>query len=214
MVYSSNVSNKNKGYGIFWFEEYTITLVFVWDIRGIYHTPCCCLRHSRNISYPLFLSAKFQEYTITPVFFLVQFQTKTCGMIYFPNVSEKTRTMVYSSNVSDKNKGNDILLECLRQKRGLWYTPQYIEESIIPLVIFWDIRGVQHNPCFCLRHSRSISYLLFLSEIFAEYTITLVFVWDMKNKGHDIFFECLTQKQGLWYTPRMCQTKTRGMIYS
>ena len=33
----------------------------------------------------------------------------------------KTRGMMYSSNVADKNKGYDILLECLRQKQGLWY---------------------------------------------------------------------------------------------
>jgi hypothetical protein len=35
-----------------------------------------------------------------------------------------------------------------------------------------------------------------------------------KNKGYDIFIECLRQKQGLWYTPRMAQTNTKGMIYS
>ena len=35
-----------------------------------------------------------------------------------------------------------------------------------------------------------------------------------KKKGNGIFLEFLTQKQGLWYTPRMSQTKTRGMIYS
>jgi hypothetical protein len=34
-----------------------------------------------------------------------------------------------------------------------------------------------------------------------------------KNKGHDIHIECLRKKQGLWYTPRMSQTKKRGMIY-
>jgi hypothetical protein len=32
--------------------------------------------------------------------------------------------MICSSNVSDKNKGYDILLENLRQKQALWYTPR------------------------------------------------------------------------------------------
>jgi hypothetical protein len=36
----------------------------------------------------------------------------------------KTRGMICSSNVSDKNKGYDILLENLRQKQALWYTPR------------------------------------------------------------------------------------------
>jgi hypothetical protein len=36
----------------------------------------------------------------------------------------KTRGMIYSSNVSLKNKGCDILPECLGQKQGLWYTPR------------------------------------------------------------------------------------------
>ena len=36
----------------------------------------------------------------------------------------KTRGMIYSSNVSDKNKGDGILLECLTQKEGLLYTPR------------------------------------------------------------------------------------------
>ena len=35
-----------------------------------------------------------------------------------------------------------------------------------------------------------------------------------KNKGYDILLECLTQKEGLLYTPRMSQTQTTGMIYS
>jgi hypothetical protein len=35
-----------------------------------------------------------------------------------------------------------------------------------------------------------------------------------ENKGYGILLECLTQKQGLWYTPRMSQTKTRGIVYS
>jgi hypothetical protein len=30
--------------------------------------------------------------------------------------------MICSSNVSDKNKGYGMLLECLRQKQGVWYT--------------------------------------------------------------------------------------------
>jgi hypothetical protein len=29
-------------------------------------------------------------------------------------------------------------------------------EWIIPLVVVWDIRGVYHALCFCLRHSRNI----------------------------------------------------------
>jgi hypothetical protein len=33
----------------------------------------------------------------------------------------KTRGMIYSSNVSDKKKGYGILLECLTEKQGLWY---------------------------------------------------------------------------------------------
>jgi hypothetical protein len=32
--------------------------------------------------------------------------------------------------------------------------------------------------------------------------------------GYDMLLECLRQKQGVWYAPRMSQTKTRGMIYS
>ena len=35
-----------------------------------------------------------------------------------------------------------------------------------------------------------------------------------KNKGYGIILECFRQKQGLWYTPRLSQTKSRGMIYS
>jgi hypothetical protein len=76
--YIPRMSDKNKGYGIIlecfrqkqglWytprlsqtksrgmiyssktFEEYIITLVFVCDIRGVHHTSCFCLRHSRSI---------------------------------------------------------------------------------------------------------------------------------------------------------------------
>ena len=36
----------------------------------------------------------------------------------------------------------------------------------------------------------------------------------LTKKGYDILLECLRQKKGLWYTPRMYQTKPRGMIYS
>jgi hypothetical protein len=124
----------------------------------------------------------------------------------------KTRGMIYSSNVSDKNKGYGILLEWLRQTQRVWYTPRIsqtktrvmvysanenFEEYILPLVFFWDIRGVYHNPCVLLRTSRSIYYPLFFSE-----------TW------YDILLEFLKQKQGLWYILRMSQTKTRGIIYS
>jgi hypothetical protein len=44
--------------------------------------------------------------------------SKTRGMIYSPNVSDKNKGMIYSSNVSEKNKGYGTLLECLRQKKG------------------------------------------------------------------------------------------------
>jgi hypothetical protein len=109
-----------------------------------------------------------------------------------------------------------MFLECLRQKQGAWYTP--FEEYIIPLFLS-DIRGVYHNPCLCLKHSRSISYTLFLSETFQEYTIPLVFVWDIrvvynktcvsdKNKGYDILLDVLRKIQGLWYTPGMSQADT------
>ena len=59
-------------------------------------------------------------------------QTKSRGMIYSSNVSDKykgygilleclrkTRGMIYSSNVSNTNRGYGILLECLRQKQGV-----------------------------------------------------------------------------------------------
>ena len=39
-------------------------------------------------------------------------------------------------------------------------------------------------------------------------------MFQTKKKGYGILFECLRQNQGLWYTPRMSQTKTRGMVYS
>ena len=45
-------------------------------------------------------------------------------MVYSSNVPDKKRGMVYSSNVSDKTKGYGILLECLRQKQEVWYTPR------------------------------------------------------------------------------------------
>ena len=77
---------------------------------------------------------------------LLEYLTKTRGMIYSSNVSlknkgcdilpeclrqkqglcytlrlshSKTRGVIYSPNVSDKNKGYGILLECLRQKQGV-----------------------------------------------------------------------------------------------
>ena len=35
-----------------------------------------------------------------------------------------------------------------------------------------------------------------------------------KNKGYDILLDVLTRTDGLWCTPRMAQTSTNGMIYS
>ena len=37
--------------------------------------------------------------------------------------------MVYSSNVSEKNKGYGILLEIIKEKQGVWYTPQSVRQK-------------------------------------------------------------------------------------
>jgi hypothetical protein len=112
--------------------------------------------------------------------------------------------MIYSSNVSEKKQWHSRnisypLLLC-----------ETFEEYIIPLGFVRDIRGVYHNPCFCVRHSKNIPFPLFVSAIFMIYSSNV----SDNNKGYDIFLECLRQKQGLWYTPRMSQTQTSGMIYS
>jgi hypothetical protein len=80
------------------------------------------------------------------------------------------------------------------------------EEYAIPLVFICDIRGEYHDTC--------------LSKNSEAYSINHVLVVEHRcviadeNKGYGILLECLTQKQGLWYTPRMSQTKTRGIVYS
>jgi hypothetical protein len=81
--------------------------------------------------------------------------------------------MLYSSNVSDKNKGDGLLLECLTQKEGLWYTPRMSQTKTTSMIY---------------SSKRSISYPLFLSETFEEYTITLVSVWDIRGVYHNQFF--------------------------
>ena len=80
MVYSSNVSDKDKGYCI---------------LRE-------CLRQKQGLWYTPRMSHKNQWLWYTPR----MSQTKTSGMIYF-------------TNVSDKNRGYRILLECFRQKQGV-----------------------------------------------------------------------------------------------
>ena len=80
--------------------------------------------------------------------------------------------MIYSSNVSDKNKGYDIFLECLRQNQGLWYIP---------------------------RMSQTKTWGMIYSRNSSEKTRVMVYSSNVsdKNKGYDILFECLRQKQGL-----------------
>ena len=110
-------------------------------------------------------------------------------MIYSSNVSHKTSVMVYSLKFYEKNKVDDILLECLTQKQGVWYTPLMSQTKIRVMVY---------------------------SSNFSEKTRGMMYSSNVshKNKVDDILLECLTQKQVVWYTPRMSQTKTRGMIYS
>jgi hypothetical protein len=84
----------------------------------------------------------------------------------------KTRVMVFSSHVSDKNKGYDILLECLRQKEGLWYTPRMSHRKTRVMVYSSNVSDTNKVMIYSLK--------------FYE-----------KHKVDDIFLECLTQKQGL-----------------
>ena len=35
-----------------------------------------------------------------------------------------------------------------------------------------------------------------------------------ENKGYDILLDVLRRAHALWYTPRMAQINTKGMIYS
>jgi hypothetical protein len=178
IVYSSNVSDKTKGYDILleclrqkqelsWtpripqtkHKGYAILLDVL--ILGVHHNPSVLVRTSRSMSYPLFLSETFEEYII-PLVFLRH--------------STKTRVMVYSSNVSDKNKRYGILLECLRQKQGLWYTHRMSQTKSRGMIYSSNVSdkykgygillecGVYHNPCFCRRHSKSIPYSFFCLE--------------------------------------------------
>jgi hypothetical protein len=53
----------------------------------------------------------------------------------------KTRGIIYSSNISEKNKGYAVLLECLRQKQGLWYTPRMFQTKTCGMIYssnVWD----------------------------------------------------------------------------
>ena len=93
MIYSSNVSDKCKDYGIL--RECLRQTKWVWYTPRMSHTKASGMMYSSNVS-------------------------QKQGLWYTPWHSTKnTRVVIYSSNVSHKNKGYDILLECLRRKQGL-----------------------------------------------------------------------------------------------
>jgi hypothetical protein len=83
----------------------------------------------------------------------------------------KTRVVVFSSHVSDKNKGYDILLECLRQKEGLWYTPR-----------------MSH------RKTRVMVYSSNVSDTNKGHDVLLEFLTH--KQGYDILVEVLRKTQG------------------
>ena len=111
MVFSSNVSDTNK--------EHDILLEYLRQKQGLCNTPRIS-QQKQVLWYTTRMS-----------------QTKTRGMVYYSNVSDKNKVydilrecfrqrqgLWYTPRMSDKKKGYDILLEFLRQKQGLWYTPR------------------------------------------------------------------------------------------
>jgi hypothetical protein len=96
----------------------------------------------------------------------------------------------------------NIRQEILSYFRRPYNTPVFIsmKNSYVFLhltfVFVWDIWGVYHTPCFCLRHSMSIPYPLFLSETFDEYTINLAFWWDIRGVYHTPCF-CLGHSRSI-----------------
>jgi hypothetical protein len=205
MIYSPNVSEISET-----FEVYIMPLVFLWDIRGTYHNSCFCLRHSRSISYPLFLSETFEEYTITLVFvwdirgvyhtpcFWVRHSRSISYPLFLSGV------MIYSSTVSDKKKGYDILLDVLRRTDGLWYTPGMAQTNTKGMIYSSNVS--HKNKCYgilleCLRQRQGVWYTSQMSQTKTRCMIYSANVSD-KDKGYGILLECLTKK-GVWYTTWM-----------
>ena len=119
MVFSSNISDTNKGHDILLEylrqkQGYVILLEYLsqnkgYDILrdvlrrtdGLWYTPRMAQTNAKGMTYSSNVSHKNKV------------------MINSSNVSDKSRSMIYSSNVSDKNTGYGILLACLRQKQGV-----------------------------------------------------------------------------------------------
>ena len=89
MVYSSNVSHKNKGYGIL--------PKCLRQTQGLWYTPRMSQTKTTGMIYSSNVSQK-QGLWYTPR----MSQTETRGKIYSSNASDKTSVMVYSANFLDK----------------------------------------------------------------------------------------------------------------
>ena len=73
----------------------------------------------------------------------------------------KTRGMIYSSNVSDKNKGDGLLLECLTQKEGLWYTPRMSQTKTTGMIYSSNVsqkQGLLYTPRMSQTETRGMIY--------------------------------------------------------
>jgi hypothetical protein len=97
--------------------------------------------------------------------------------------------MIYSLKFYEKYKVDDIFLESLKQKQWLWYSPRISQTQ-----------------------TRGMTYSSNISDKNKGYVILLEYL--SQTKGYDILRDVLRRTDGLWYTPRMAQTNTKGMTYS
>ena len=85
---------------------------------------------------------------------------KKQGLWYTPRMSQtKTRGMLYSSNVSDKNKGDGLLLQCLTQKQGLWYARRMSQTKTTGMIYSSNVSDKNKGYGIlleCLTHKQAV----------------------------------------------------------
>ena len=78
----------------------------------------------------------------------------------------KTRVMVYSSNVSEKNKDYGILLECLRQKQELLYTPRMSQTKTRDMIYSSNVSDKSKSSAELLEYLRQKTKGMIYSSMF------------------------------------------------